>query len=203
MKKSLLSPCLAALLVAHLPWQSAQALTGTWTGAGGATWDINATNWTGVSGTPWDGTNGPTNTTLFSAAATPTVSGTVYVNTITIDAVTTITGGTITLAGSSPTINGSSTGTNIIYSSLAGTNGLTKSGTGTVYLDPGAGFSTNTYTGATSVNLGTLALVGGSQASPITVSSGAALGFTLGSPTTSSSTVTFSGATAKVSVTGP
>jgi autotransporter-associated beta strand protein len=60
----------------------------------------------------------------------------------------------------------------------------------------------NTYTGATSVTAGTLALVGGSQTSPITVDSGAALGFTLGSPTSSTSTVTFSGATAKVTVTG-
>jgi hypothetical protein len=52
------------------------------------------------------------------------------------------------------------------------------------------------------VKTGTLALVGGSQKSPITVDSGATLGFTLGSSTTSTSTVAFSGATAKVKVTG-
>ncbi len=75
--------------------------------------------------------------------------------------------------------------------------GLLMEGAGTATLT-----GTNTYTGPTSVKTGTLALVGGSQASPITVDSGATLGFTLGSPTTSSSTVTFSGATAKVKVTG-
>jgi autotransporter-associated beta strand protein len=75
--------------------------------------------------------------------------------------------------------------------------GLTKLGNGTLTLT-----ADNTYTGATSVTAGTLALVGGSQTSPITVESGAALGFTLGSPTTSTSTVTFSGATGKVNVTG-
>jgi autotransporter-associated beta strand protein len=75
--------------------------------------------------------------------------------------------------------------------------GLTKLGAGSLTLT-----GANTYTGATSVTAGILALVGGSQKSPITVDSGAALGFTLGSPTTSTNSVTFSGATAKVSVTG-
>jgi autotransporter-associated beta strand protein len=75
--------------------------------------------------------------------------------------------------------------------------GLTKLGAGSLTLT-----GANTYTGATSVTAGTLALVGGSQKSPITVDSGSALGFTLGSPTTSTSSVTFSGATAKVTVTG-
>ena len=59
---------------------------------------------------------------------------------------------------------------------------LVKQGTGTQTLS-----GINTYSGATSVSAGTLALVGGSQASPITVSAGASLGFTLGSPTTSTS----------------
>ncbi len=79
-----------------------------------------------------------------------------------------------------------------------GSGGLVKVGVGGLTLSG----TTNTYTGATSVNEGTLTLVGGSQSSPITVSSGATLGFSLGSSTTSSSTVTFSGATAKVCVTG-
>ncbi len=57
----------------------------------------------------------------------------------------------------------------------------------------------NTYTGTTTVNAGTLALVGGSQASPITVNSLASLGFTLGSGTTSTSTVTLvAGSTIKI-----
>lgn len=74
---------------------------------------------------------------------------------------------------------------------------LVMEGTGTTTLT-----GINTYTGSTAVKAGTLALVGGSQQSPITVDSGATLGFALGAPTTSTSTVTFSGATAKVKVTG-
>jgi autotransporter-associated beta strand protein len=57
----------------------------------------------------------------------------------------------------------------------------------------------NTYTGTTTVVAGTLALVGGSQASPITVNNLASLGFTLGSGTTSTSTVTLdAGSTIKI-----
>ena len=79
-------------------------------------------------------------------------------------------------------------------SSLGG--GLTKIGIGTLSLS-----GANTYTGGTAVNEGTLALVGGSQQSAITVADGAFLGFTLDSGTTSTSTVTF-GATSKVKITG-
>lgn len=57
----------------------------------------------------------------------------------------------------------------------------------------------NTYTGTTTVSAGTLALVGGSQASPITVSTGASLSFTLGSPTTSTSSFDVTAGTIKIS----
>jgi autotransporter-associated beta strand protein len=56
----------------------------------------------------------------------------------------------------------------------------------------------NIYTGATTVSAGTLALVGGSQASAITVGTGASLGFTLGSPTTSTGTFNLSAGTIKI-----
>lgn len=70
---------------------------------------------------------------------------------------------------------------------------LTKTGLGTQTLS-----GTNTYTGATNVNQGTLALVGGSHISPITVAGGASLGFTLGSPTTSTSSVDLTNGTVKI-----
>jgi autotransporter-associated beta strand protein len=70
---------------------------------------------------------------------------------------------------------------------------LTKTGPGTQTL---SGF--NTYTGATAVNEGTLALVGGSQQSDITVANGASLGFTLGSPTTSTKSVALGSGTVKI-----
>ena len=78
--------------------------------------------------------------------------------------------------------NGGGTGINLVKSS-AGT--LTLSGA-------------NTYSGTTSVTNGTLALVGGSQASPITVSAGASLGFTLGSPTASTSSFNLTNGTIKI-----
>lgn len=78
-----------------------------------------------------------------------------------------------------------------------GSGGLSKDGAGSLTLS-----GDNSYTGPTLVNAGTLALVGGSQAFPITIGGGATLGFVTGSPASSTSTVTFTGATAKVSVSG-
>ena len=79
---------------------------------------------------------------------------------------------------------------------IAGDGGVTlgASSTNTLTLT-----GNNTYTGATSVAAGTLALVGGSQASPITVSSGASLSFTIGSPTTSTSSFNLTSGTIKIS----
>jgi autotransporter-associated beta strand protein len=76
----------------------------------------------------------------------------------------------------------------------AGVLSITKTGIGQWVLS-----GANTYTGASTVTEGTLALVGGSQTSAITVSSGS-LGFTPGSPVTSTSAVDLSAGT--VTITG-
>lgn len=91
----------------------------------------------------------------------------------------------------------SSSNAQTLSGNITGTGALTQDGAGALTLS-----GTNTYNGATSVNTGTLSLVNGSHTSAITVASGATLGFTLGSPTTSTSMVTFSGVTPKVSVSG-
>jgi autotransporter-associated beta strand protein len=123
--------------------------------------------------------------------------------------------GTLNLAGFSETINGlsgngiveSGSGTPTLtlgennasgsfsgaISNTAGTLALVKTGMGTQTLS-----GVNTYTGTTTVSQGTLALVGGSQASPITVSAGASLGFDIAAATTSTSTFNLSTGTIKI-----
>ena len=88
-------------------------------------------------------------------------------------------------------LGGSNTGSNTIGGAIVdniGTSGgkvsLVKSDTGTWVLN-----GPNTYSGSTSVNEGTLALVGASFTSRITVAAGARLGFTPGSPVTSTSSL--------------
>ena len=103
---------------------------------------------------------------------------------------------TLTLTGTNTDAN--TIGGNLQDSSAtgAGVLSITKAGIGTWSLS-----GANTYTGATTVSEGTLALVGGSQASPITVTSGASLGFTLLSPTTSTSSVDLTNGTVKITST--
>jgi fibronectin-binding autotransporter adhesin len=91
---------------------------------------------------------------------------------------------------------GSATDIARISGDLTNTNagqGLLKGGDGILELT-----GTNTYTGATNVSAGTLALVGGSQTSAITVATDASLGFTLGSPTTSTASVDLTDGTVKI-----
>ena len=123
-----LAGVLVALAAGMLAWPgTAQAATGTWTGGGGATWDTTSTNWSGVSGTPWDSTNGITNTAYFNTGgATPSVSGTVYTNGITFDNTATISGGTVSFGGTTPTITANAAAT--ISSTMTGSAGLTKPG---------------------------------------------------------------------------
>ena len=105
---------------------------------------------------------------------------------------------TIGVNNGSGTFNGSVFNNRIDFShggNVGGQLSLVKLGTGTQTLT-----GANTYTGATSVNAGILALVGGSQQSPISVDAGASLGFTLGFPTTSTSVFDLTAGT--ISITG-
>jgi fibronectin-binding autotransporter adhesin len=146
-----------------LAWATpAFAATGTWSGSAGATWTTGTTNWSNVTGTPWDSTNGPSNSAVFNTAgATPTVSGTVWVNAITFSNTANISGGTIALAGSGPTITASANAT--IASILTGSAGLTKAGNSTLTLA-----AANTYTGNTSINGGGITLDFSGASSPAT-----------------------------------
>jgi len=166
------------------PW--VQAADGTWNGSSGATWNTSATNWSGVSGTPWDITNGSGNTAIFSSGANATVSGgsNVYVNNITFNANTTLLytsppEAVVTLAGANATINAASGTTSTIKTVLAGTNGLIKTGGGTVTLVPGDGWWANTLSGPITINGGNLVSIWsaslGDGAGAITINSGGIL----------------------------
>jgi fibronectin-binding autotransporter adhesin len=154
-KKSLLALAVAAGAASLFGTSASRAATITWNGAANGTWDTTATNWSGASGTPWDSTNGPTNIADFNTASlAATVSGIIYTNGIIFDAAGSLTGGTITLAGTAPTITTNATGS--ISSILAGTAGLTKTGSGTLVLT-----GANIYTGGTTINAGTLQIGSG------------------------------------------
>jgi autotransporter-associated beta strand protein len=79
---------------------------------------------------------------------------------------------------------------------ISGTGSFTQAGAGTTTLT-----AANTYTGATTVAAGTLAITSGSSASPITVNSGAVLQLSVDSPISSTASLTLDG-DSTVSVTG-
>jgi autotransporter-associated beta strand protein len=87
--------------------------------------------------------------------------------------------------GTTSSISGVIGSTTSLVNGAVVTGSVIKSGTGTLTLS-----GNNLYTGNTTVSGGTLVLQGGSQASPITVESGATLGFDIAAPTTSTKAVT-------------
>jgi fibronectin-binding autotransporter adhesin len=143
---------LALLMLATSP--EVFAAEGVWSATSG-TWNTSNSNWTGVTGTPWDSTNGGNNTANFtSTSGSATVSGTVYANQITYTAASgsfAINSGTVNLAGTTPTISVNPSRTLTIGSTLDGSAGLTKNGTGTLTLS-----GSNSYSGNTTINGGTL-----------------------------------------------
>jgi autotransporter-associated beta strand protein len=183
----LLSLGISIILSGLFAPQLAQAADGTWNGTNGAIWNTSSTNWTGVTGTPWDLSNGLTNTAIFSSGANATVSGgsNVYVNKITFNANTSLLYTNnppevvITLAGTNATIDAAAGSSSTIKTVLAGTNGLIKTGSGTVTLVPGDGFWQNTFSGPITINGGNLVSIWsaslGDGAGAITINSGGIL----------------------------
>jgi autotransporter-associated beta strand protein len=99
----------------------AMAATYTWSGSNLATWNSAGTNWDGASGTPWDSTAGASNIAVFNS----TTSGTTTVDSVTTNGIsfsraTTLTGGSITLAGLAPSMTSSVA--SVINSAIAATN---------------------------------------------------------------------------------
>jgi fibronectin-binding autotransporter adhesin len=177
---------MSILLSGFLAPQLAQAADGTWNGTNGAIWNTSSTNWTGVSGTPWDLSNGLTNTAIFSSGANATVSGgiNIYVNKIVFSANTSLLytsppEAVITLAGANATIDAAAGTSSTIKTVLAGTNGLIKTGSGTVTLEPGDGFWQNTFSGDITINGGNLVSIRsaslGDGAGAININSGGIL----------------------------
>ena len=141
---------------------SAKAATYSWNGSttGGATgssniWDTNTTaNWTGA-GTLWPASGTDNDAVFGGTAGTVTIAaGGVTANDITFNTTGyTLTGGNLTLNGTTPTLTIGS-GSATISSNIAGSAGLTKSGSGTVTLSA----PVYSYTGATSITGGTLVI---------------------------------------------
>ncbi|MEZ0387258.1 MAG: beta strand repeat-containing protein, partial [Verrucomicrobium sp.] len=153
----------------------------------GAGWNTATSNWwNGASNVAWPNTGDSTSVAIFGAGSG--AAGTVAVGTVTANGITfnapgsgsyILSGGTITLAGTAPTIT-ANVGAQI-DSVLAGTNGLVKAGNGTLTLN-----GINTYSGTTYINAGSVIARLGITAtttenalsgSPVRIATGASLTF--------------------------
>jgi fibronectin-binding autotransporter adhesin len=120
----------------------------------GTTWDTSTPNWSNTGSDPYDTPWTDDNDAVFQGAS----GGDVTVSTVSANSITFNTdgygliGGTITLTGSGGSI---ATGSNnpVMNSQIAGSVGLTKTGSGWLYLG-----AYENYTGDTIVSEGTLAL---------------------------------------------
>jgi len=184
--RSIASPlllCLLAILLNLLLPASARAVSSTWTNKSGGSW-TNTLNWAGSVIADGPGSAADFTTLNLDNDVTVTLDGDRTIGTSLFDdqnstkhnwALTPGSGGSLTLvvsAGSPIITVGSATTT--ISAVMAGTNGLAKSGPGTLLLS-----ATNTYTGPTTVNAGTVLVngkLGGGGA--VTVQSGTTLGGT-------------------------
>lgn len=167
-------------------WDLNGNTTGSGVGTTTGTWDGTTANWNDLlDGMNTPGVWSPGNVAVFAAGTDSTgtyavtVSGTQSVSGLRFEEGTvTLSGGTISLTGATPSI--SVTGTQTISSVLAGGSGFDKTGAGTLVVT-----GTNTLTGATTISQGTIKYgnVTGSGTysfglgSSVTVKSGAVLDF--------------------------
>ncbi len=147
---------------ANLTWDTVPGTVGAGNGTitgGAGNWNTTPSlgNWTpdgGTTNVAWVN-NSPPDSATFQATGGAVAQAGIVVNKITFaTAGYSVTGGTLTLAGPSPTITTTADAT--ITSALAGTAGMTKAGAAVL------GISTKaTYTGNTIVSAGILSLNGG------------------------------------------
>ena len=156
------------------------------TGAGGSgTWDMNTTAnwWDGTSTTKWFDFGGMDYAAVFAGAAgTVSLAGNVNVNHLTFNTSGyTLQNNTLTFNGNNPGVTVGSAVTAALRSAISGPGSLAKDGLGTLAL-----VGTNTYTGPTAVNAGTLLVNGALFTNTVTVAAGATLGGTgvIGGPVT-------------------
>jgi autotransporter-associated beta strand protein len=159
--------------------ESTYSADGTWTGISGAWSDTTTPGGVWSGGIPADGTNSTANFTNVNITADQTITlddtgrtiGNINFTDTTPTHNLTISGANpLTLARSSgtPTINVTQTGRTLyIRSQIAGSSGLSKSGTGILELS-----GTNTYTGTTTVSAGTLKLTGANTIGAVNVTGG-------------------------------
>src|SRR4249919_1623904 len=171
-----------ALLAALGPWSAAHAQSIFWDGndttanadGGNGTWQEGGTNWDSAASaganTAWNGAL-PNDAVFGGTAGTVTIAPAgVTAHNLTFNTTGyTVSGGTLTLGGSTPTI--SVTGSATVSSVVAGTAGLAKDGAGTLALSGTDAFDT------TRIDGGTLAVDAGATLAShnTTVASGATL----------------------------
>jgi len=149
-------------------------------GSGGTgDWDLVSQYWNaandGVAGPFYTWNNVAIDNAIFAGTAgTVTLKTPITANTLTFNTVGyTLAGSTLTLAGTTPTIAGSAT----INSVIAGTAGLTKTGSGALALN-----GANTFSGGITLNGGSIAVTSdgalGAASNGITMAAGAGLSAT-------------------------
>ena len=174
-------------------WDGTNTTANGLVNGGNGTWDGTTTNWTQSTGTPNGAWAAGTNVATFqTTGGTVNVSGTQSMGGLTFKSSGyTLNGGNLTGAAGTNPLTADPGVSATVGSVLAGGNPFSKEGAGTVSLT-----ASNTYTGATTVNAGTLAfgtnLAASSFNSPTTVASGAKLLFSGTGGVTSGAAATIS-----------